>query len=116
MICISLQIKLNIWYVNDYYLDIYFLFTSDIRFPIRVNPSTWATFLAGDVVPKAMADSPEAMTFYNVMDYTPNALLFIIIILIGITKSKSILIIIIIIEFITPIITRIVTIIIIITN
>ena len=60
-----------------------------------------------------MADSPEAMTFYNVMDYTPNALLFIIIILIGITKSKSILIII---EFIIPIITRIVTIIIIITN
>ena len=29
-----------------------------------------------------MADSPEAMTFYNVMDYTPNALLLILIIVI----------------------------------
>ena len=45
------------------------------------NPSTWGTFLAGDVVPKAMVDSPEAMTFYNVMDYTPNALLLIIILI-----------------------------------
>ena len=31
------------------------------------------------VVPKAIADKPQAMTFYNMMDYKPNALLGIII-------------------------------------
>ena len=41
-----------------------------------------------------MADSPEAMTFYNVMDYTPNALLLIIILIIVIIIIIVILIII----------------------
>ena len=31
------------------------------------------------VVPKAIADKPQAVTFYNMMDYKPNALLGIII-------------------------------------
>ena len=47
-----------------------------------------------------MADSPEAMTFYNVMDYTPNALLLIIILIIVILVIIIIIVILIIITFI----------------